>query len=270
MNIRHTAHALTAMAVFLFLTLAAAHTTQARDPEDFLIRNQIITLEVECLDEAMQQMANLPGFELSSNINLTEGWGRADHIIDSRDLHLAMSVLQGMGTMVNSSSRAENAFARWTALRRETAVRQHEYTRLVELLHGTTTMQAFNTVETRLNTVINTMDRLRGELQGLEFEMGTTRIGINLRIPEPEPEEEEYEPEPEPEPEEEPEPELNPFQRIARAFTQSAGLTGRIVQGAITFLAYISIPLAGFLIILAIVLWARKRKKGKGGDDSEK
>ena len=264
MNLRRTA---TITTIFLLLTLGLAHTAQASESEGFLIRHYNISLIVECLDESILQMRALPGLELNSRISITDGVGQAQRVVDTRDLDIALDILRGMGHTVTSESSADNAFARWTALRREIAVRQHEYNRLVELLHESTEMADFNTIETRLNTVIGTMERLRGDLQGLEFQLGTTRININLRVPAPIPE-----PEPEPEPEIEPEPEPEPgtFRRIADAFLLSAGFTGRALQGLAMFLAYISIPLAGFIAIILIVRWPVKRVKRKDGDQNEK
>ena len=271
MKLRYTA---TIMVVFLLLTLGWAYTAHASESEDFLIRRYGITLVVECLDEAILQMRNLPGLELSSRINITAGRGQAQRIVDSRDLNLALDILHQMGDTASSDSRADNAFARWVALRRETTVRQHEYNRLVELLHESTEMHAFHTIENRLNTVIGTMEDLRGDLQGIEFQMGTTRIDITLLIPE-----QEYEPEPEPEYEPEAEPEPGAFERIADTFMRSAELTGRGLQLVAMFFAYVSIPLTGFVAVLLIVLWVVRRTKrksnltnhanGKGGDKNE-
>jgi len=263
MRLKYTAIVL---AVFLLLSLATTRAAHAHESEDLLIRHYSITLIVECLDEAIKQMRILPGLELSSRINLTNGWGQAQRVVDSHDLNHTLAILRGMGNVASSESSADNAFARWTALRREAAVRQQEYNRLVALLHDSTTMADFETIETRLNTVINTMERLRGDLQGLEFQMGTTRIVINLQTPEPIPE-------PEPQPEEaepEPEPEYGPFRRIADSFMLSARLTGQALQLIAMFFAYVSIPLAGLVIILLIVLRMHSRRKRKGGDQIDK
>ena len=257
----------TAIAVFLLLTLGLTHTARAHASEDLLIRHYNISLIVECLDEAILQMRTLPGLELSSSINITGGYGQAQRIVDSHDLDMTLRALRDMGYTVASNTRADNAFARWTALRREVAVRQHEYNRLVELLHDSTAMADFEMIESRLNRVIHTMDSLRGDLRGLEFQMGTTRINIVLEVLPPEPE-----PEPKPEPEYVPEPEPEPgaFSRIADAFQLSARLTGRVLQGIAMVFAYISIPLAGFVTLLFIVLRIALRKRRKGGGQNEK
>jgi len=252
------------LAVFLFLLVATIQTAYARPPEDFLILDYSISIVVDCLEDAILQMAELPGFELSSRINIPEGRGRAQRIIESRDRTSTIDALARIGTVTSTDTNSENAFASWTALRREIAIRQREYERLVELLHETITTAAFEAVEVRLGSVISTMNRLRGELQGLEFEIGTTVIDITLSVPAQVIEE------PIPTPEPTPTPEPGSMARIGSAFTSSASATGRVAQGIAMFLAYISIPLAGILAVAAIVMWARKRNNRPGGDVNEK
>ena len=247
------------IAVFLLSFFDMGKEVYARDPESFLIRRYEITIMVDCLSEAINRMAELPGFELSSHISITNGYGTAERIVDSRDRAHTLSQLQRMGNQVSSSSSSYNAFGRWTALRREIEVRQGEYDRLVELLHGTTTMASFDTVESRLNVVIRTMDQLRGSIQGLEFEIGTTVIDISLFVAQEDLPIIEYEEEPEP----------GPFRRILNAFTSSAGFTGTVLQGAAMFLAYISIPLVGIVAIAIVVVRIARRKKRKGGDEND-
>jgi len=156
----------------LLLCIGFAATAHARDSEDFLIRRYELTVIVECLDEAILQMRDLPGLEVNSLINITAGHGQALRVIDTRDLGLALDIIRGMGSVTHSESQADNGFSRWVALRRETVVRQHEYDRLVELLHESTLMADFEMIESRLNVVINTMDRLRGGFAGFRISNG--------------------------------------------------------------------------------------------------
>jgi len=251
------------LAVFLLSLLAAIQTTYARPTEDFLILDYSVSIVVDCLEEAILQMAELPGFELSSRINIPEGRGRATRIVESQDRTRTMDALGRIGTVTSTDTNSENAFASWTALRREIAIRQQEYDRLVELLHETTTTAAFEAVEVRLAAVIRTMNRLRGDLQGLEFEIGTTIIDITLTVPAQVIEE------PIPTPTPSPTPEPGSMERIGGAFSSSARATGQVAQGIAMFLAYVSIPLAGILAVAAIVIGVRKRNNAKGGDKNE-
>jgi len=241
-------------------------TTHARDTEEFLIRYYDVVLEVECINEAILQMRTLPGLELSSRINLVAGLGQALRVVDSRDMNLALNIIQDMGSIISTESSTDNNFARWVTLRREIDVRQHEYNSLMELLHASTLMSDFEIIETRLNVVIHNMDRLRGDLQGIEFQMGTTLLNISLRVQAPE---HIPEPEPIPEIESEPEVEISAFMRIKDTFLASARITSQVLQGVAMVLAYVSIPLIVLAIVSAATLWSISRKKKKGDDQND-
>jgi hypothetical protein len=104
--------------------------------------------------------------------------------------------------------------------------------------------------------LISEIESLRGRINYLNSEMGTTRVHITITTI---PREVEPEPEPElvPEPEEEKESSL---QRIGSAFMRSAEFTFAVVQGLLVFLTYVSIPLVVVLIIAACI-WRPLRKR---------
>ena len=240
--------------VLSFLLLAAIPfnaTAQAR--LEFLEHRYNITIAVECMDEALLQMSRLPGFEMSSQINIANGTGQAVRLVDTRDIDRTLDLLSEMGTVTNSSSSATNNFSVWSGITAEIAVRSQEYDRLMELLYDATTMDEFNHIERRLRQVISDMEWLRGQLNSVEHRIGTAQINISLFEVE-----EDWLPEPEPEPEA-----PGRLRRIADAFVSSLRGTLNGAQAVVVFLAYVSLPVVLVAAIAAVVLVICKRRAKK-------
>jgi len=194
------------------------------------------------MDEALVRMGTMPGFELSSRIYVVDGWGQAVRQVSNRDLSNALALLKEQGDVVRSESQATNVFSRWAGLTAEFQVRNREYERLMELLYDAVTMDQFNQIETRLQRVIAGQERIQGQLNNLELNMGNAQIVINLI---------QYKEEIYLSPEDDPEIN-NPsrLRRIVNAFTTSADGTFAAVRAVLIFLTYISLPM-----ILLIIVW---------------
>ena len=242
-----------------FLLLAAIPlnaTAQAR--LEFLEHRHNITIAVECMDEALAQMSGLPGFEMSSQMDIANGTGQALRLVDARDIDRILDLLNEMGTVTNSSSSASNNFSVWAGITAEIAVRSQEYDRLMELLYDATTMDEFNQIERRLRQVISDMERLRGQLNNVDSRLATAQINISLFQVE-----EDWIPEPEPEPE----PEPGRLRRIANAFVGSLRGTLNGVQAVTMFLAYVSLPVVLIAVVTAVVVIIRKRRAKKNEEN---
>jgi len=243
------------------MTTAAVSTqAYANNPEDFLIRDYAIFINIENLPEAMARLNAMSGFDLNTSINTQGGWGHIERRVDVRDLDRFLEDMQYLGRVTYSSSRSRNVFSMMADLRSEQQVRNTEHARLMELLVEVETMAQFATIENRLLSVISEMEWIRGRLNNLEFETGTARIMIELNVVET------IEPEPEP----------GPFARIGQAFVDSAGATLAAMQWIVIALISLSMPLLLFalggglvaLILIRITRRIRKRKR-KGGGKNE-
>jgi hypothetical protein len=238
--------------IIFFTCVLLAVTNVSANPENFLIRTYRIEVEVESMDEALPRILTLPGIDLHSELNIQTGSGRMERLVGNHELDATLNTLRGMGNVKGTSSGARNEFALLAGLNAEFRIRNIEYTSLDDLLHQAATLSDFRIIESRLVTLIAEIESLRGRINHLNSEMGTTRLHITLTTIPPEPEvEPEPEPESEPEPELEPEPEPEPgtFQIIGAAFTSSAQATLSVAEGILIFLAHISIPLAAIAIV---------------------
>lgn len=254
---------LTALAVFILCI--AIDVVPAR-AQDFLVQQHSITIDVKNLEDALRYMSTMPGFELSSQVSIANGQGSAVRMIQSRDLHHTLDMVKELGNVTREESSAINFFSQWASLTAEFAVRNREYDRMMELLHEATYMEQFVQIERRLQQIISQQERIRGQLNSIEFEMGSARVNIalNLYIPVVE---QEYIPEPEPE-----EPVvIGRLRSIGDAFLLSASRTFTAVQATLIFLARISIPTAvvivlcviGFRIVKNYMAKARKDEKNE-------
>jgi len=243
------------LAIVLLQLMVFADVTQAQQPTDFLIHQHSITIYVACMESALVSMSTLPGFELSSQIWVVAGRGRATRMVQNRDLDRSLNLLNGFGYVTHSQSEATNVFSEWAGLTAEINVRNREYERLMELLYDANTLDEFRQIEVRLQEVIATLERLRGRLNGLEFDMGSSQIVVSLAIAAPVVEQE-YEPEPEDEPEEEP----GRWRQIADEFMRSLRGTSNVTQVVLIFLARISLPLVIVLVVGVFALRVYKRQ----------
>lgn len=244
-------------ASLLSLMFLASTNIQARQPDEFLIRNYTLSIAVECLNTALAVMEGMPGVGINSHINVSAGFGSMDRRVNNRDLEISLQTLQNMGRVTHSSSSSQNVFSTITDLRSRLEVRSNEYERLMTLLHEVESMQNFNRVENRLIEVIFDMEHLQGSLNHFNFETGTSRINVSLFI-----ETEDIEIEP-----------YGAMARIGNAFTASAASTVRVFQGIVIAIVYISIPLIIFAtIVTSVVTFAIRlsRRRRKGGELVEK
>jgi len=240
-------------ASLLIIVFLACTTTQARQPDEFLIRNYTMTIAVECLNTALAIMEGMPGVATNSHINVSAGFGSMDRRVGNRELEISLQILQSMGSVTHSSSSSQNVFSTITDLRSQLEVRSNEYNRLMALLHEVESIQNFNRVENRLIQVIFDMEHLQGSLNHFNFETGTSRIHVSLFL---ETEDEVIEP-------------VGALARIGNAFTTSAASTLTVFQGILIAIVYISIPLIFFaLIVICVITLVLKanRKRKKGGE----
>ncbi|MCL1863836.1 MAG: DUF4349 domain-containing protein [Defluviitaleaceae bacterium] len=230
-------------------------------PQDFLINTYRIEVAVESLDTALPRFLNLPGIALQSDFDLHMGRGRIEQLINNRELNAALSALRGLGQVTSTSSATRNEFAQFHALQSELRIRNEEYRNLNELLLQAETLADFRIIEGRLVSLITEIERLRGNINFLNSEIGTTRIHITITtIPEYEPYEQGYEPYSE---------ETSTFQRIGNAFLMSARATLAVLQVLVLTLVYAGVPLIVLLVIGLVVLRIYNRKP-KGGDKNDK
>jgi len=257
----------------LVVLLLLVPTAQVYGVDAYLIRTYRIELAVESLDAALPRILTMPGVDLQSVLDIQAGSGRMERLINNHELDATLNILRGMGQVTGTSSNSRNEFAQLRGLQAEFTIRNIEYRNLTDLLHQAATLSDFRIIEGRLVNIISEIESLRGRINYLNSEVGTTRLHITLATIPPVPE---YEPEPEPE--STPEPESEPegggaFYRISTAFARSADATLSIAQGILIFLAHISLPLAAVLIV-GFCAWrvARKIKpKTKTeGDGNEK
>ena len=245
------------LAVFLVCGVVFAHEVRA-NPENYLIRTFRIEVAVESLDVALPRIRQLPGIDLHSELNIQAGNGRMERLVANHELEATVNMLRSMGLVSGTSSQARNEFSQLRGLQSEFRIRDVEYRRLNDLLHMAETLVDFRIIESRLVSAISELEMLRGRINYLQSEIGTTRIHITLTTIPPETE---YipTPEPEPEPQSEPEPEPGTIQRIGNAFSRSAEATFGLVGGILILFAYTSIPLVATLII-AWFVWRLVRK----------
>ena len=252
MKIRHIA---IGMIVLLLCVLPLPTKAHANQPADFLIRNYTIGLVVDCLDIALERLSTMPGIVLNSHIDIQSGWGTMDRRVVNRDLERALADLHSLGQVINNNSGSQNVFAVISDLRSEFNVRNTEYDRLMELLYEVDTINHFTSVEHRLVQVIADMEHIRGRLNHLELETGTSRINISLFVAETEIEAEDP----------------GTFERISMAFTNSNQVTLSVLQGILIFFAYISVPLISYGLVVGVIIWLvvlhKKRKSAAGNQN---
>jgi len=229
------------------LALIIAVTPGLVSAQEFLEHRHNITIAVECMDKALSQMSNLPGFEMSSHMDIANGTGHALRLVNAYDIEHTLNLLDEMGTVTNSDSRADNNFSAWSAIRAEITIRNHEYTRLMELLYEATTMDEFNQIERRLRQVIADMEHLRGQLNSVEGRLATAQINISLFEVEAD---WVYEPET-----------VGRLRRIGDAFVDSLAATLRGAQAVAVFLAHVSLPVVLIATVTAIVFVVKRRKR---------
>jgi len=254
----------TTIAVFALCMILLATPVRA---QDFLVQQHSITIDVESLEDALQRMGAMPGFELSSQTSIADGRGSAVRMVQNRDLNRTLELLGELGSVTRADSSARNFFDEWSGLTAEFAVRNREYDRMMELLHDATTMQQFNQIERRLREIISQQEQIRGRLNSIEFEMGSARIFVTLNLYVPTVEEE-YIPEPEPEPEDEPIV-VGRLREIGDTFMNSASGTLAAVQAVLIFLARISIPATVAVVMCIIGFRIFMRHLAKAGKDEE-
>jgi len=248
-------HGIITLVLLFICTLAIATEAYANRPEDFLIRDYTIQIDVKNLPDALARLNTMPGFDLNTFVNNQSGWGSIERRVNVRDLDRFMSDMHSLGDVTASWSHTRNVFSMVTDLRSEHRVRSTEHGRLMELLYEVETMAQFAAIENRLVQVISEMERIRGRLNNLEFETGTARLTINLSVVDPE---EEI-------------PELGPFARIGQAFMESAETTLSVLQQIVILFLYVSLPLGFFVIVGGSILWIVIRKdRRKGGIKHEK
>jgi len=243
-----------------------AHATSAQTsrPEDFLVRTYNIHVTVDCLEYALTQLMVMPGIDLYSTINVQTGWGRMERLVDSRFTGLALDFLRNLGTISRTESQSRNEFAAFAQLQSEFRVRNVEYERLMEMLYESVTLADFRIIEARLREVIAEMERIRGGINHLNADLGTTTIHITLTTTPPEPEPV-VDPEPIPVPEIE-KAVIGSLERIRWTFADSAEASLGAVQNILVFLSYVSIPLTAFLVVGGAVLLKLSRRKGGGAN----
>ncbi|MCL1883459.1 MAG: DUF4349 domain-containing protein [Defluviitaleaceae bacterium] len=240
------------IAVILLCTAFFPNVVQATNAEHFLIRTYRMEIAVECLDSALPRIFEMPGIDLHSELNFQTGRGRVERLVNNFEVDFTLGLLRNLGEVSAASSHARNEFAQFNGLQSELRIRNEEERKLNELLLEAESLVDFRIIESRLVNLISEIESLRGRINFLNSEMGTTRINIVLTtIPE------EVEPEPEPEEEDE---EIGTLERIGNAFSRSADFTLQVVQVLVLFLAYASIPL-GVIIIIAVCAWRLLRKK---------
>ena len=251
------------LAVFVLCMVIDVVPTRA---QDFLVQQHSITIDVENLEDALRYMSVMPGFELSSQVSIANGHGSAVRMVQNRDLHQTLDQIKGLGNVTRADSSARNFFDEWSSLTAEFTVRNREYDRMMELLHEATYMEQFNQIERRLRQIISHQEQIRGQLNSIEFEMGSARVNIalNLYIPA---EEQEYIPEPEPEPEEPVV--IGRLRSIGDAFLRSASMTFAAVQATLIFLARISIPVAVAVVLCVIGFRIVRNRMAKAGKDEK-
>ena len=247
-------------AVLLICAVAAVQDAHATPAENFLIRTYRIEVAVESLDAALPRILSMPGIDLQSELNFQAGSGRFERLVQNHELAAALSALRGIGQVSGISSSTRNEFAQFNGLQSEFRIRNGEYRNLTDLLHSAENLTDFRIIESRLVGVIAEIESIRGRMNYLNSEMGTTRLHITVSTI---PEEAELEDEPE---------EYGTFQRIGNAFMRSARFTGVVIQAFVLVLAYMSIPL-GSAVLAGIGLWRflrGKNKKPESGDRNEK
>jgi len=229
--------------VFVMLMLGST-TAYAQRPTEFLVREYSLAIEVYCMDKALAAMAQLPGIELSSQMRMDTGRGTATRIVPNIDRNNALAQLQQMGAITRSDTQSTNMFTAWVALYTELAVRNQEYDRLMILLSQVATLEEFEQVERSLQTVIARRETIWGQLNSLEFQLGSSVIAISLTFIPP------YVPYEITEPDTEP----TVFGRITDAFTRSIMGTFTVLQTLVLFGARISLPFMVWCMVGTIIL----------------
>lgn len=248
----------TVIAVFVLCMTIQVVPTRA---QDFLVQQHSIAINVESLEDALRQMSAMPGFELSSQISIADGWGSAVRMVQNRDLDRTLELLSELGNVTRAESSATNFFSQWAGLMAEFSVRNQEYDRMMELLHNATTIQQFTLIEHRLREIISHQEWIRGQLNSIEFEIGNARVhvALNLYIPA-------AEPIPDPEPEQVA---TGRLRIIGDTFLLSGSLTFAALQAVLVFLVRVSIP-AIFLIFAGVVGLKLYRKRDRKDEKNEK
>ena len=163
----------------------SSQTSQVQSSMAFLNQRHHVSITVDCMETALIQMTALPGTELFSNINITQGYGTARRNVQAEQLPQALNRLESIGVVTTASSSATNLFRDWSDISNEMRVREREYNRLVSLLYEAETLAQFGTIERHLLEAIGIAEGLRGQLMHLQQQMGMAEILITLALYQP-------------------------------------------------------------------------------------
>jgi len=236
--------ALTILCVLTLCTIVYASDRQLR-------QNYTISIEVECLDTAMEIIHGLPGFNLDSSTTLGETRRSAQfrRRVSGDNLRYVQAVLRDLGDVVSEHENAQHLAARIMDLDVRISALDQELARLTAIMEASTTLDVLIAVNDRISDVSRNRDDLIGQLNVAVVESQGPIINISLT---------EFLPAASPAP-------SDAFgRRLADRFTNSLSTTRSGAESFLVGVVRITVPLVIWIGILAfvwLVVWRRCVRK---------
>jgi len=231
---------LAVLAVFMgfgALTLAAADGQNHRTLE--------ITIEVECVETAVQTIRDLPGFTTHSNAQFSE-WGATanfDRRVAEADLPQTLAVLRSLGEVRFESEWTSHLGAEAQDLQARLRANDMEIARLNEMMTRAANLTVMFDIEGRLGNVMRHSDNMRARLNTINDMTSMPYIGISIWDA---PAAEHAAP-------------AAFSQRLGDTFINSAIQWANLAGNAVVFVVWIIIPL-GLVAAIALPTWLIVRK----------
>ena len=215
---------LTANILFFSYVYAGPHLVQMHN----------INIVVECVDEALEVISGLGGYNLQMDVSTFE-WSdmnptrQAEVVrrVDASEYRLAQQLLRSLGTVTFEGESARNVGGDISDLQLRINSATGEFERISHMMSESDSLQMLITLDSRLSDIAWQRDSLIGSLNMLLAESGSAILTIHLAedmgvfVPPPGP---------------------SFGERISASFFGSWNVTTQIAQGIVVFLVYAFIP----------------------------
>ncbi|MCL2190325.1 MAG: DUF4349 domain-containing protein [Defluviitaleaceae bacterium] len=239
-------------AIFLLMPISV----YASQPTRLISRTYNIELIVEDMDEVLEAVRALPGFNLQSNVSQVDApqgqitrQANFTRRIDNWAFNHAQSTLRELGEILRENEQAQHHGAEIAQLETRIAVLTQEIERLTIMMAASTTLDVLITIDSHLSRVMRDRDRLTGQRNQrmAQTQSVVTVIRLTERVEYAEEEEEEVYEE-----EEDAAPTFT--QRIADSFFTSWDNFTRRGSNLAVFVARVGLPFLIWLAVIGLVL----------------
>jgi hypothetical protein len=170
MRIKFIFLCLLAAVLFLPLTVSAS--------ERRVGQHYSVTVRVECLEEAVEVLRALPGFDLFATVS--PGHASFTRRVDAWAFRHVQEVLRGLGDVTHEQERVRHLNSELAEVETRLAVLSQEMERLTVIMSASTTLNILNAVDMQLTQVSNERDWLTGRRNTLLNEARTTTLDITI------------------------------------------------------------------------------------------